>query len=242
MSFAGFDPSAGAGLLADIKTFEQHKVYGFGICTANTMQTDDTFSRVQWNATNEIIEQAIPLLEKFDVKTVKIGIVENLDTLQSIITTVIRIRPHVQFVWDPVLSASAGYNFHANFAQTKLQQSLQLIHLVTPNYNEALKLHPASNGEEAALGLAKHCAVLLKGGHHPTATGFDTLFYNNQVNVLPPLGNKASAKHGSGCVLSAAIVASLALGNDLFTACRLAKSYTYQILTSNNTLLGYHHG
>jgi hydroxymethylpyrimidine/phosphomethylpyrimidine kinase len=78
MSIAGMDPSAGAGLLADIKTFEQHKVYGLGISTAQTLQTDNQFFSIRWEETDDILEAIEKMLSNYEVKAIKIGIVKNI--------------------------------------------------------------------------------------------------------------------------------------------------------------------
>jgi hydroxymethylpyrimidine/phosphomethylpyrimidine kinase len=79
--------------------------------------------------------------------------------------------------------------------------------------------------------LSAHCAILLKGGHHPEKIGIDTL-YKEIIRFTKIIAHR---KHGSGCVLSSAIVSNLALGNDLRTACYLAKDYIETYLQSNPT-------
>ena len=78
MSIAGFDPCGGAGILADIKTFEQHKVYGLGVNTSQTLQTENDFISIRWETENDILNALEKLLTHYDVKAVKIGIVENI--------------------------------------------------------------------------------------------------------------------------------------------------------------------
>jgi hydroxymethylpyrimidine/phosphomethylpyrimidine kinase len=226
VSIAGFDPSAGAGVLADCKTFEQLGVYGFGVCSALTVQSDDEFVKVQWLSTQQIIEQLQPLTAKFTITACKIGIIESLDTLQTIVYFLKQHNPDIFIVWDPVLKASAGFAFHTDVTA----QQLESINLVTPNYDEWQRLSfPATN-----------CAVLLKGGHRPDATGTDTLYEGNESTVIEPGVDKVFPKHGSGCVLSAAITAQLAKGDMLPDACCHAKRYIETFLNSNETLLGYH--
>jgi hydroxymethylpyrimidine/phosphomethylpyrimidine kinase len=73
LSIAGFDPSAGAGILADIKTFEQCGVYGLGVCTAVTIQNDVEFEKVDWLSAESILSQIKILLKRFKVEVEKIG-------------------------------------------------------------------------------------------------------------------------------------------------------------------------
>lgn len=242
MSMAGLDPSGGAGLLADIKTFEAHGVTGFGVCTALTVQTDDALHQVDWLPPQNIIAQALPLLEKFPVRFCKIGIVQHPGALLEIIPALRAVRPGLQFILDPVLKASAGYAFHTS-AAVLWQQLLPQLLLLTPNNDEAQALTGLPCGEAAAAQLAQHCAVLLKGGHRPGKAGWDTLYNANVQTQFPPpqQGAAVPPKHGSGCVLSAAITASLALGRNLEQACAGAKTYTYQYLNSSPSLLGVHY-
>ena len=94
---------------------------------------------------------------------------------------------------------------------------------------------------EAAKEISNYCKVLLKGGHHAEKLGIDHLFTNNTILEFKPSHTNGSAKHGSGCILSAAIAANLALGHSLEETCKLSKHYIETILLSNNTLLAYHH-
>ena len=98
-----------------------------------------------------------------------------------------------------------------------------------------------NDSKEAAKQLSEHCNVLLKGGHNEKKVGVDYLYTNGDCIELKPTLNNLSAKHGSGCVLSAAIVSNLALGHDLKAACIKSKKYVEQFLNSNKSLLGFHH-
>lgn len=240
LSIAGFDPSGGAGILADVKAFEMHRVYGFGVCSALTVQNDTDFRKVQWLGTQEITEQLEPLVSRFDIRACKIGIVQNMDVLLEIILYLKRRQPAIQIILDPVLKASAGFAFHGIPEDEKLMPVLQNIALATPNYNEIQQLSPGLPPTDAARTMAQHCAILLKGGHNPEAPGTDYLFQQDFCTALEPTLPVVSPKHGSGCVLSASIAANLALGYILSEACRRGKYYTESFLSSNPTLLGYH--
>lgn len=239
LSIAGLDPSGGAGILTDVKTFEQHQVYGFGICSALTVQSDNAFYRVQWLSAPEIIAQLEPLVTKFRLAACKIGIIQNWDVLDEVLTFLKQINPDLPIVLDPVLQASAGYIFQT--AETGWHQVLPKLSLITPNYTEMKQLGAGSSPEETALSLSSTCAVLLKGGHHPTALGTDYLYQNGQCLAFKPGSTEVFPKHGSGCVLSAAIAANLALAHALPEACCRAKKYTESFLSSTPVLLGYHY-
>lgn len=240
LSIAGFDPSGGAGVLADCKTFEQHGVYGFGVCTALTVQTDDQFLNVHWLKAEQIIEQLRPLIRKFEVPVCKIGVIYSPNTLLEVIRFLKEHNPAIQIVWDPVLKASAGYDFHTAHTFHSLEAILASATLVTPNYHELQQLQTIANEVLIKDDRTVFCAVLLKGGHRPDAPGTDTLYEMDGCTIMAPGVDKVYPKHGSGCVLAAAITARLAQGHTLKEACTLAKQYVESFLNSNQSLLGYH--
>jgi hydroxymethylpyrimidine/phosphomethylpyrimidine kinase len=243
LSIAGFDPSAGAGILSDIKTFEQHRVYGFAINTGNTIQTENEFFEIQWTYSSFVLKSLEKLFDNYTIKAVKIGIVPSLDYLAAIILTIKKFSPKTKIVWDTVLKSTTEFNFLNIENQNSITEILHKIDLITPNYDEILQLSSKGlNAETTAILLSKHCPVLLKGGHNPNEMGFDYLYLENEFFKLSPVSNTLiSEKHGSGCVLSSAITANLALEQDLKTACTNAKKYTETYLQSNPTKLGYHY-
>jgi hydroxymethylpyrimidine/phosphomethylpyrimidine kinase len=245
LSIAGVDPSGGAGLLADIKTFEQHKVYGLGISTAQTLQTEDQFFSIRWEQENDILQAIETLLNKYKVTAVKIGIVAHMQVLKSIVSLLHNKDSSIKIVWDTVIKSTSGFSFwNQPVDYDQLHQSLSKLHLITPNYNEAVQLvPPGSDAKKAAAQLSAYCHVLLKGGHNEAEKGVDFLFTKYAAERLKGTSNgkEMFEKHGSGCVLSAAITARLALGADTLTACTKAKQYIEQFLSGTKSLLGYHH-
>jgi hydroxymethylpyrimidine/phosphomethylpyrimidine kinase len=242
LSIAGFDPSGGAGLLADIKTFEQHNVYGLGISTAQTLQTESDFYSLRWESEKDILDAIEKMLSQYDVKVIKIGIVSTIGSLKKIISFIHKQNDTIKIVLDPIIKSSSGFNFwNEKMDQKELFEALSKIYLITPNYNEALQLLPSESARNSAKQLALCCNVLLKGGHNEKEIGVDYLFTKESVKKIEAGILQSFAKHGSGCVLSSAIVANLALGFELDEACRNAKMYIEQFLGSTTTLLGYHH-
>jgi hydroxymethylpyrimidine/phosphomethylpyrimidine kinase len=244
MSIAGFDPSAGAGVLADVKCFEQHDVYGFGVCSALTVQSDIAFYKTDWINANGIIEQLKPLLDKFDVKAAKIGLIRDIDVLLEVVEY-LKQHGSMQLVLDPVIRASAGYAFHDwSDALLRFQPVLGHLDLLTPNAEEMKSLGGTAFVEDSidvlAMEWAKYCPVLLKGGHIEEETGTDCLFLEKDRIKFRPEAPSVYQKHGSGCVLSASITANLGLGHSLPVACQKAKTYIETFLNSNHGLLGYH--
>lgn len=242
LSIAGLDPCAGAGILADIKTFEQHKVYGAGINTAQTVQTENEFFSISWEDENNILRSLETMLSHYNVIAIKIGIVENISVLNRIASFIHQKNAAIKMVVDTVIKSSSGFNFWNETTNEQLLfETLSKVFLITPNYNEVLQLMPSFNAKESAEKLSAYCNVLLKGGHNNEEPGVDYLYMKNNIERLDGNTDDMYAKHGSGCVLSAAITANLALGFDLVSSCKNAKKYIEQFLSSNNTLLGYHH-
>lgn len=240
LSIAGFDPSGGAGLLADIKTFEQHKVYGLSISTAQTLQTEHRFYSIQWMPINEVLKAMNVLLQGYKVEYAKIGIVPSFDYLFKVVSHIKKISPETKIIIDPVIKSSTGYDFQADDNKENLIAVLQNTYLLTPNISEVQLLTHIENPDTAARELAQYCNVLLKGGHRDDAPGVDHLYTNGETIVLKPKTKDVAPKHGSGCVLSAAITANLTLGYDLKESCIRAKKYVEKFLQSNPSMLGYH--
>lgn len=242
LSIAGFDPSGGAGVLTDVKTFEQHQVYGLAIITGNTIQTENEFIKMEWITIDFVLESMTILFNKYEIKAVKIGIVPTLEYLEQIVFQIKKLSQKAKIIWDTVLRSSTDFNFMDIENQIKLISILNQMDLITPNYKEILQLSTKGiNAETIAKNISQHCAILLKGGHNSEALGTDFLFLKDEIFTLLPETKNIFSKHGSGCVLSSAITANLALGFDIKPSCKKAKMYIEKFLNSNNTLLGYHH-
>lgn len=241
LTIAGFDPSGGAGVLADSKTFEQHHVTGLAINTGNTIQTEKEFFEIEWTSLDFVLRSIKTLFESYDIKVVKIGIIPSLNYLKEIILSIKKLSPKTQIVWDTVLKSTTEFDFITIENKSDLIEILAEIDLITPNYNEITKLFPDFDFNKSPLDKQISTAILLKGGHNTKAIGTDYLYSQNDIFVLSPNNNKCNAKHGSGCVLSSAITANLALGQDIKSACINAKIYIEKYMNSTTTLIGYHY-
>ena len=237
ISVAGFDPSGGAGLLSDSKTFEQSKVMGLGVCTALTLQTASKCLSLEWRPIDEVTEAIQVLMENYPVSAVKIGIVKDAEFLGKIIKAVKAGNPETKIVWDPVLKSTSEFTFFDLKTLSQLKDAVNKLSLITPNYNEYSVLK-----ENNLLPDTHQCSLLIKGGHREDHLGTDILVENGKETLLVPTESSAAyfPKHGSGCVLSSAITAELAKGNNRETACRNGKLYTEKFLKSNPSLLGMH--
>ena len=235
LSIAGIDPSGGAGLLADIKTFEMHKTLGFGVCSAITYQSENKFEGLHWLSDTEIINQLSPLVKKHEIKIVKIGLIQDLKTLETIINYLTENNiSDLKIIWDPILSASAGFIFHNAFESNLLSGILKRIHLITPNKSEFDYLNLKCPN------ITELTRVLLKGGHNGGSSSDDRLIWKNKELEYKNARYKDTDKHGTGCILSAAIASNLALNYSIEDSCKHAKDYVNKILLSNASMLGYH--
>lgn len=238
LTVAGFDPTAGAGVLADTKTFEMLEVYGMGIITSNTLQTDSLFFDVEWVAVETIKKQLETLLKNYDFKALKIGLVQNFEMLHQIISVAKSLNPDLKIVWDPILKSSSGFYFHAkdSLELSFLEENCTLI---TPNWNEFETLW--GNDPEILKERKPKTAVLIKGGHRMEKTGCDLLFENGNYTEIFGTSFHGKSKHGTGCVLSSAIAANLSKAKSLIESCVHAKAYVENFILSNDLNLGYHY-
>ena len=239
---AGYDQSAGAGVLSDVKTLEAHGVYGYAVCTGLTYQNERRISKVQWMAVKDIMEQIDLCFEDADFPWVKMGITESMEVAAAIID---HIRVHsdgVKVILDPVVRASSGADFWEGSAGW--EELAARCYVITPNWQEIGWLYPGEDIGARCAGLTRErdLHIYVKGGHHPLHTGRDYLWSRGEVTVLEAMAGtrEVSAKHGSGCVLSSALAANLALGYSLPVAAERSKRYIERFLTSNKTLLGWH--
>lgn len=265
LTIAGFDPSGGAGILADIKTFQAFGVQGFAAVTGNTLQTHSHFEACHWTDETVLFRQIAMMLQGGPVAAVKFGLFKNFQILEKCALMVRRAHPLAFLIWDPILKASAGTEFHTEAPSHSL---LAYFDLVTPNLPEALALEPnAAEPFKAAVALATHTRVLLKGGHGDGALSTDILIEKGAKpeNERPPPTSQPTnkddivffkwpgeslwsiqgrrlphGKHGSGCTLSAAIAAAVALGHELPQACRVARCYLASYLQSSENRQGVH--
>ncbi len=240
LSIAGFDPTGGAGLLSDIKTFESNAAYGLGACSAITVQTDVVFDKVIWTRFEDILDQVKILQDRFSIEWVKFGLIENFEAMISIVDHMLNSYPNTKIIWDPIISASSGYIFHEQIDINQIEQLCKKIFLITPNFKEIQQLTGESEAKKAATTLSTHCNVLLKGGHSPGSNADDVLYSQSTETRFTSKKLIGQDKHGTGCVLSAAILANLANQDDLTLACKKAKMYIDKYLISNRQLLGYH--
>ncbi len=240
LTLAGFDPSGGAGVLADVKTFEQHRCVSMSVITANTIQTEDVFESVNWIDKDLISNQLNFLMKRYSFDFVKIGLIQDLELLNELLDEIKSINHKTRAIWDPILSASSGFDFHKDLKL--LHSVLEKVYLITPNWNEIKTLSNSENALKGAKDLSRFTKVLLKGGHNEDKLGKDYLFENDEVTSFNPrkIAKSIYPKHGSGCVFSSAIASNLNNGYPLQKSILRSKRYIEHFLASDKGLLGRH--
>ncbi|PMD97497.1 hydroxymethylpyrimidine/phosphomethylpyrimidine kinase [Siphonobacter sp. BAB-5405] len=243
LSIAGLDPSAGAGILADVKVFELNQVYGLSVCTALTMQHDADFRALEWVPLPTILNQCQPLFERYPIEIVKVGLIESFAVLDQLTDWLLQQNPGIQIIWDPILKASAGFTFHAESPYVAFESVLRRLRILTPNAWEAQQLTGIDSPLEAAKVLSQYCLVYLKGGHVEPVEETVTDYFLREGEVLaayPAPHLPQGEKHGSGCVLSSALAAGLAKGQSISETGRSTRQYMNRYLASTPYLLGFH--
>lgn len=242
LTIAGFDPSSGAGISADIKTMEQHKVIALGVTTAITYQNESEFIGVDWMTFDQIKKQIEILFRKHNPEFIKIGLIESFDVLQNVVALIKKLNSNAKIIWDPILKASAGFCFHSDIDPEKLIQLLQSIYLVTPNIPECEALFGTTNHNQIQSLIAdnKLCRILLKGGHSLNHDVTDVLISETEITRFDGKLLPNKSKHGTGCVLSSAICANMANELSMSIAIKKGKKYVTKFINSNNNLLGFH--
>ncbi|GHV15652.1 hydroxymethylpyrimidine/phosphomethylpyrimidine kinase [Fibrobacterales bacterium] len=248
ITIAGFDPSAGAGILADIKAFEHCKIYGKAVCTALTIQNENKFLKPNWLSWEQIKEQLEILGEKYGMhnmdervtpnnKTtyIKIGLMENPLILEKIFKYLQKKYPSVFIIWDPILKASTNFEFHRENA-VSWRKIMSYANLITPNLPEAEFLGIEKGHPKVAV-LVKGGHLKIKSGHSPSADenskSTDILYLPNGEIVKFSSKRINAERHGSGCTLSALILANLAQGKSLVNSCKSAKHKVLRLFNCN---------
>jgi len=231
LTIAGSDSSGGAGIQADLRTFAAHGVFGTTAVTALTAQNTVDVRGVWTPPVESVTAQIAAVVEDFDISAVKIGMLATAPIAGAVADALVRHRlPNV--VLDTVMVAKGGHDLLDKDAVAILRDRLiPLARVITPNVPEAevltgLRLNRPTDLHVAARALvdAGAAAALVKGGHLDGAP-VDVLYDGTQVVEFSGERVRSRHTHGTGCTLSSAIAARLALGDSLEAAVRAAKAY-----------------
>jgi hydroxymethylpyrimidine kinase/phosphomethylpyrimidine kinase len=257
LTIAGLDPSGGAGVVADIKTFGAFGCFAAAAITSITFQnTTGVFGAVAQTA--EIVRgQVEPIINDFAVAALKTGMLPTREVIEEV-ARLVGENDLKNFVVDPVVRSTSGFDLINDEALRALIEKLfPLADIITPNLPEAeriarMKIETSEDIEKAARLMQSQGArnVLIKGGHlfegeRQKAEGErriakDFLFFGDELHIFEAEFIETGATHGTGCTLAAAITANLANGKTLIEAVEIAKKFvTEAIRTAPN--LGHGH-
>jgi len=246
LTIAGSDPSGGAGIQADLKTFHQHRVYGASAITLITVQNTVSVSRVEVLSADLVVQQIKAVLSDIPPKAAKTGALGNEEVVRAVAT----LADNFEFplIVDPVMISKHGTRLISPEAEAALREELlPQAYLVTPNIPEAellcgMEIHDQADMLRAARRLcAIGCrAALIKAGHL-SGPPIDLLVEGEQVTRFPGTRIESKHTHGTGCTLSAAITANLALGMTLVDAVSRAKHFV-QTAIETAPKLGHGYG
>ncbi len=233
LSFAGLDPTGGAGLQADIEALASMGAHGCPVATALTVQDTRTVHRIMPVPLTDIVEQARAVLEDISVAAVKVGLLGSVGAAEAV-HSILSDYPDLPVVVDPVLASGDGTPLaDADLVEALRVLVLPLATVATPNSLEARRLAPEADSLEACaqeiLDLGTRF-VLVTGAHEPGEAVSNVLYGNHRLLERYDWARLPHDYHGSGCTLSAAIAGLLAHGLEPYSAIAEAQEYTWEAL------------
>jgi len=235
LTIAGFDPSCGAGVAADLKTFAAHGCYGVAAITSLTVQNTQVVEAVHNTPSAELREQLEVLTKDCEIAAVKIGMLGNRGNA-VVVSEFLDAHTFAHVVLDPLMKSSSDSELldaaGMKYVATEL---LKRASVVTPNVPEAEILTGVTIKDVADMETAAHKlvemgakAVIVKGGHMEKAT--DVVFDGKEMHQLSGDKVKLESTHGTGCTFASALAAQLAAGRGLVEAATLAKAYVMKAI------------
>jgi hydroxymethylpyrimidine/phosphomethylpyrimidine kinase len=234
LTIAGFDPSSGAGITADIKTIAAHGCYGVACITALTVQSTAGVRRVEAVDAGLVAETLAELASDIEIAAVHIGMLGSGKVVRAVAEFLVAHKmPNV--VLDPILKSSSGADLvEAAGARLLIEKLLPLATVVTPNIDEASALTALTVTDPEQMRAAARklhemgaSAVVVTGGHLEKA--IDLLSFTSKRGIEQELFKSARLKsnstHGTGCAFATAVACHLAMGRGLPEAVLLAKAY-----------------
>jgi hydroxymethylpyrimidine kinase/phosphomethylpyrimidine kinase len=230
LTIAGFDPSCGAGIAADLKTFAAHGCYGLAAITSLTVQNTQGVEDVQNTPSATLRAQLESLAKDAEITGVKIGMLGNRGNA-GVVADFLDAHKFAHIVHDPVMKSSSGTELlDAAGIKFIATEFLKRSTVITPNVPEAevltgLSIKDFAGMEAAARKLVEMGAhaVIVKGGHMDRAV--DVLFDGTDIVHLAGDRLREETLHGTGCTFASAVAAQLASGRSLMESAMLAKAY-----------------
>ena len=265
LTIAGLDPSGGAGIIADVKTFAAFGCFPTAAISSITFQnTQGVYGTVHQTA-ESVRGQIIPILDDYTIDALKTGMLPTREVIDEV-AAIIAERRLKNIIVDPVVRSTSGFDLIDDEALKVLIEKLfPVADLITPNIPEAERIAGISIQSEQDIQDASRIMremgarnVLIKGGHFLTAEdgrrkaesekgngavsriARDFLFLDGELQVLEAEYFETTATHGTGCTLSSAIAANLALGKDLLEAVAIAKQFVNEAIRTA-PMIGHGH-
>jgi hydroxymethylpyrimidine kinase/phosphomethylpyrimidine kinase len=252
LTIAGLDPSGGAGIIADIKTFSAFGCFAAAAVSSITFQNTIGVFGAEHQTAETVRRQVEPIIDDYEIAALKTGMLPTREVIEETGALIGRMGG-AKFVVDPVVRSTSGFDLIDDEALRSLIRVLfPLSGLVTPNRPEAeritgLNIATPADIIAAAKSMQSMGAknVLIKGGHlNEDVSGerkaIDHLFIGEAHHVLEADYIETTATHGTGCTLAAAITANLALGESLLDAVRISKKFVTSAIISA-PMLGHGH-
>ena len=243
LTIAGLDPSGGAGVVADIKTFSAFRCFATMAITSVTYQnTKGVFGAVHQTA-DSVRQQVQPVVDDLGIDALKTGMLPTAEIIEEA-ANLVRENSLPHLVVDPVVRSTSGFDLIDDKALRSLIKELfPLAEIVTPNIPEAERISGVAIERKQDISAAAEVMrdmgarnVLIKGGHfgggesNASRKAVDHLFIGSELLLIEGKWHETNATHGTGCTLAAAITANLALGNSLPGAVRIAKAFVNEAI------------
>jgi len=236
LTIGGSDPSGGAGIQADLKTFEAWRAFGMSVITAVTAQNTQGVQGVEALSPSIVTQQLQSVFTDFTVHGAKLGALVAAPIIEAV-ANALDAHPLPKLVVDPVMVSKHGDRlFDATGEALLAARILPHAHLITPNLAEASvllgEMVDGSNAQSAALSLSKkfHTAVLITGGNTSGDQVTDWFAQDGATQTFTHSRVLGHHQHGAGCTLSAAIAAALAHGAALTDAIPHARRYVHKAM------------
>lgn len=235
LTIAGFDPSSGAGVTADLQTIASHGCFGVSAITALTVQNTQGVKRVEPVSPNLVRQALFVLADDFPLAAVKVGMLGDSEVARAVAMFLEHVRPKVLVV-DPILKATSGAALlDEGGREVLVKQILPLATVVTPNLDELGRLTETAGSKQLPAAGAKLLLemgaknVIVTGGSEPDNADLLVLSSGEEIKI-PGERIESAHTHGTGCAFSTAIACNLAKKMDLEMAAYRAKEFVREAI------------
>ncbi|MDO4281158.1 MAG: bifunctional hydroxymethylpyrimidine kinase/phosphomethylpyrimidine kinase [Peptococcaceae bacterium] len=250
LTIAGSDSGGGAGIQADLKTFQERRVFGTSVIVAVTAQNTLGVQGIHKVPVEMVTEQLHSVFDDFDITALKTGMLPDADIMRAVAAELAK-HPEIPVVVDPVMIAKGGASLMENeAAATLVREILPLATVLTPNVPEAEVITGMTiTDSDGLLAAAKKIQamgaknIVIKGGHRIETTDAEDVLLTAEGEVVKLASERIDTvrTHGTGCTYSACITAELAKGRTIKDAVTTAKAYIAAAI-SDGILVGHGHG